>query len=91
MMLWIAVGGSLAPGSANDWDLRPLIAVAVALYALHKLFGVRLTPVVAFFAFLIAPMFLPMAEAIGYDAAAMVVIVVIVIAAIAFRRTRSHP
>ena len=86
----MAVGGPAGPALPGHWDLRPLIAVAVALYVLHRVFRVRLTPVVAFFAFLTAPLFLPIADVVGYDAAAIFVLVVGVIAAVALRRTQQH-
>jgi hypothetical protein len=86
MTPWIAVGGP-APRLPTDWDLRPLIAVALALYVVRAVFRIRLTPVVAFFVFLTAPLFLLMGDTIGYGMAAILVFVTVVIAAVALRRT----
>jgi hypothetical protein len=89
MTPWIAVGGP-AFRSPADWDLRPLIAFAIALYVVRAVFRVRLTPVVIFFVFLVAPLFLLMGDMLGYDLAAVLVFVTVVIAAVALRRTDPH-
>jgi hypothetical protein len=86
MTSWIAVGGP-TPRLPTDWDLRPLIAVALALYLVRAVFRVRLTPVVVFFVFLTAPLFLLMGDLIGYDMASILVLVTVVVAAVALRRT----
>jgi hypothetical protein len=91
MSFWIAVGGPSWPRGPYDWDLRPLIAVALALYVVRAVFGVRLTPVVVFFVFLTAPLFLLMGDLIGYGFASVLVFVTIVFAAVALRHTRRHP
>ena len=74
---------------SNSWDLRPLITVGIALYVLRAVFHVRITPVVFFFTFLTAPLFLLMGDTIGYDLAAVLVFVAVVFGAVALRRT--HP
>jgi hypothetical protein len=90
MVHWIAVGGPAGPGLPNSWDLRPLITVGIALYALRAVFHVRITPVVFFFTFLTAPLFLLMGDSIGYPLAAVLVFVTVVITAVALRRTDPH-
>jgi hypothetical protein len=83
----MAVGGPAGPEIPNSWDLRPLIAVVLALYVLRTVFGVRLTPVVAFLTSLSAPLFLLLGDLIGYDTAAVLVVVTVVFTAVALRRT----
>ena len=74
----------------SSWDLRPLLAVGLALYILRAVFRVRLTPVVAFLTFLTAPMFLLIGDLIGYDMAAVAVFVTVALAAVALRRTDTN-
>ena len=64
-----------------------MIAVVLALYVLRAVFRVRLTPVVVFFTFLTAPLFLLIGDLIGYGMAAVLVFVTVVVAAVALRRT----
>ena len=71
----------------TDWDLRPLIAVALALYVVRAVFRVRLTPVVVFFVVLTAPLFLLMGDMIGYDMTSVLVLATVVVTAVVLRRT----
>lgn len=87
MLHWIAVGGLAGSGLPSSWDLRPLIAVGLALYVLRAVFHVRITPVVFFFTFLTAPLFLLMGDMIGYGMAAVLVFVTVAVGAVALRRT----
>jgi hypothetical protein len=87
---WIAVGGPAWPRGPYGWDLTPLVAVAIALYVVRAVFLIRLTPVVVFFVFLTAPLFLLIGDSIGYPLAAILVFVTVVIAGIALRRTGMH-
>jgi hypothetical protein len=64
-----------------------LVAVAIALYVVRGVFRVRLTPVVVFFVFLTAPLFLLMGDSIGYPMAGVIVFVTVLVARVAWRRT----
>jgi hypothetical protein len=87
MVFWICVGVPTWPRGPHGWDLTPLIAVAMALYVVRAVFRIRLTPVVVFFVFLTAPLFLLMGDSIGYPLAAVLVFVTVVVGAVALRRT----
>ena len=87
MSFWIGVGGPAWPRGPYGWDLTPLLAVAIALYVVRAVFRIRLTPVVVFFVFLTAPLFLLIGDSIGYPLAAFLVFVTVVIAGVALRRT----